>query len=88
MKSMNAPFLAALCLSLVLPTRPARGEVKPADRELVQSVFTRLLAVVDPRPSGLVWPPTVQIEDRDTIIDARAFRDQGDRSKSVSPRGS
>lgn len=44
----------------------ARAEVTPADRDLVDQVSRRLLAVAEP-VAGFAWPPTIEVVDKDEI---------------------
>src|SRR5258708_28079250 len=52
---------AFLCISI-----SARAEISETDRAVAEQVFQQLLAAA-PAPSGMSWPPKLEIIDKDEI---------------------
>lgn len=67
---MNRLFLyfdlTVLLLTAVLIGTPALAEVSESDRALAEQVFQQLLVSVPP-PSDMVWPPKLELVDKDEI---------------------
>ena len=61
------------------------AEITQSDRDLVERVSRRLLAVADPVPD-YVWPPTFGVLDDEKMPNARAFADHGDGKALPVPR--
>ena len=59
-------------------------EVTPADRDLVDQVKHRLLAVAEPVP-GYAWPPTIEVVD-DADVNAYACNDSKDENNQFRPK--
>src|SRR5512135_1714155 len=72
-------LLALLAWSAM--TAAARAEVTPADRDLVDQVACRLLAVAEP-VAGFAWPPTIEVVDKDEI---QAYAHDASKDDQVRP---
>ena len=70
-----------LLLAWSAMTATARAEVTPADRDLVDQVARRLLAVAEP-VAGFAWPPTIEIVDKDEI---QAYAHNASKDDQVRP---
>src|SRR5208337_3083263 len=62
-------------------TAAARAEVTQTDRELVDQVKRRLLAVAEP-VAGYAWPPTIKVVDKDEI---QAYAHDASKDGQVRP---
>ena len=61
------------------------AEITQSDRDLVERVSRRLLAVTDPVP-GYIWPPTFGVHDDEKMINAHSFADHEDGKALPIPR--
>lgn len=78
-------YLVLACL-FAAAAPPVRAEVESRDRELLDSVARRLLAVVPPVPD-YVWPPTFEIVDEDKINAYATAKVQGEgKAAKLAPR--
>src|SRR5580698_2345505 len=73
-------LLRYCCLTVLLLTgliicTPAVAEVNESDRALAEQVFQRLLVSVQP-PTGMPWPPKLEIIDKDEINAFATMRTQ------------
>ena len=73
-------LLPYCCLTVLLLTglvicAPAVAEVNESDRALAEQVFQRLLVSVPP-PTGMPWPPRLEIIDKDEINAFATMRSQ------------
>jgi Zn-dependent protease with chaperone function len=73
-------LLLYCCLTVLLLTgliicTPAVAEVNESDHALAEQVFQRLLVSVQP-PTGLPWPPKLEIIDKDEINAFATMRTQ------------
>jgi Zn-dependent protease with chaperone function len=77
MKRWSGPGKVLALLLCGLLSGSARADVTGADRELVNKVSTRLLAVTEALP-GYLWPPVFEIQDDDKVNAWATARTEGE----------
>ncbi|MEM8864342.1 MAG: M48 family metalloprotease [Planctomycetota bacterium] len=75
-------LLGTLAFAMLACVTPARGEVTDRHRDLVQSIFDRLIAVTDQPEEWPIWPPLLNVADSDEI---NAFASEKQTEEGVVP---